>query len=41
MRFGAHYLPIYIPQLDGPVEEFYQLMFEQMEELDRLGFDDD
>ncbi len=40
MRFGAHYLPTYVPDLDGPVTEFYRRMFEQMEELDRLGFDD-
>jgi alkanesulfonate monooxygenase SsuD/methylene tetrahydromethanopterin reductase-like flavin-dependent oxidoreductase (luciferase family) len=39
MRFGAHYLPTYVPDLDGPVTEFYRRMFEQMEELDRLGFD--
>ena len=39
MRFGAHYLPTYVPHLDGPVTEFYRRMFEQMEELDRLGFD--
>ncbi|MGH7774055.1 MAG: LLM class flavin-dependent oxidoreductase [Candidatus Binatia bacterium] len=39
MRFGAHYLPTYVPHLDGPVTEFYQRMFGQMEELDRLGFD--
>jgi natural product biosynthesis luciferase-like monooxygenase protein len=39
MKFGAHYLPTYIPELDGPVTEFYRRMFEQIEELDRLGFD--
>ncbi len=39
MKFGAHYLPTYVPALDGPVTEFYRRMFEQMEELDRLGFD--
>lgn len=39
MRFGAHYLPTYVPDLDGPVAEFYRRMFEQMEELDTLGFD--
>lgn len=38
MKFGAHYLPTYLPQLDGPVAEFYRRMFEQMEELDSLGF---
>jgi natural product biosynthesis luciferase-like monooxygenase protein len=39
MKFGAHYLPTYLPHLDGPVTEFYRRMFEQMEELDRLGFE--
>jgi alkanesulfonate monooxygenase SsuD/methylene tetrahydromethanopterin reductase-like flavin-dependent oxidoreductase (luciferase family) len=40
MRFGAHYLPTYVTHLDRPVENYYRLMFEQMEELERLGFDD-
>lgn len=39
MKFGAHYLPTYVPDLDGPATEFYRKMFEQMEEMDRLGFD--
>ena len=39
MKFGAHYLPTYIPDLDGSVAEFYQKMFGQMEEMDRLGYD--
>ncbi|HXG51577.1 MAG TPA: LLM class flavin-dependent oxidoreductase [candidate division Zixibacteria bacterium] len=39
MKFGAHYLPTYVPDLDGPVAEFYQRMFVQMEEMDRLGYD--
>jgi len=39
MKFGAHYLPTYVPDLDGPVAEFYQKMFAQMEEMDRLGYD--
>jgi alkanesulfonate monooxygenase SsuD/methylene tetrahydromethanopterin reductase-like flavin-dependent oxidoreductase (luciferase family) len=39
MKFGAHYLPTYIPDLDGPPNEFYQHMFCQMEEMDRLGYD--
>ena len=38
MQFGAHYLPTYIPALDGPEPEFYRRMFEQTELLDRLGF---
>jgi alkanesulfonate monooxygenase SsuD/methylene tetrahydromethanopterin reductase-like flavin-dependent oxidoreductase (luciferase family) len=39
MKFGAHYLPTYRPDLDGPVTEFYRRMFEQIEELEKLGFD--
>jgi alkanesulfonate monooxygenase SsuD/methylene tetrahydromethanopterin reductase-like flavin-dependent oxidoreductase (luciferase family) len=39
MKFGSHYLPTYIPDLDGPLPEFYQRMFTQMEEMDRLGLD--
>jgi alkanesulfonate monooxygenase SsuD/methylene tetrahydromethanopterin reductase-like flavin-dependent oxidoreductase (luciferase family) len=39
MKFGSHYLPTYIPDLDGPLPEFYQKMFSQMEEMDRLGYD--
>jgi hypothetical protein len=38
MQFGAHYLPTYIPTLDGPEPEFYRRMFEQMELLDQVGF---
>ena len=38
MKFGAHYLPTYIPELDGPPPEFYRRMFEQMELLDHVGF---
>lgn len=40
MRFGAHYLPTYVPRLEGSVHRFYGLVFEQMEELERLGFHD-
>ena len=39
MKFGGHYLPTYIPDLDGPVSEYYQRMFAQMEEMDRLSYD--
>ena len=38
MRFGAHYLPTHIPELDGTPSDFYRHMFEQMELLDRLGY---
>src|SRR5688572_30248198 len=40
MRFGAHYLTTYVPELDGSGVKFYQHMFEQMQELDALGYDD-
>ena len=39
MKFGAHYLPTYLPDLDGSVAELYRRMFEQVEEIERLGFD--
>jgi alkanesulfonate monooxygenase SsuD/methylene tetrahydromethanopterin reductase-like flavin-dependent oxidoreductase (luciferase family) len=39
VKFGAHYLPTYVPDLDGSLPEFYQKMFGQMEEMDRLGYD--
>lgn len=38
MNFDAHYLPTYVPDLEGPTSEFYRRMFEQIEELERLGF---
>jgi alkanesulfonate monooxygenase SsuD/methylene tetrahydromethanopterin reductase-like flavin-dependent oxidoreductase (luciferase family) len=39
IKFGSHYLPTYIPDWDGPLPEFYQKMFAQMEEMDRLGYE--
>jgi alkanesulfonate monooxygenase SsuD/methylene tetrahydromethanopterin reductase-like flavin-dependent oxidoreductase (luciferase family) len=39
MKFGAHFLPTYMPELDGPVSQFYHWMFEQIESLERLAFD--
>ena len=39
MKFGSHYLPTYVPELDGSVTEFYGRMFAQMEEMDRLNYD--
>jgi hypothetical protein len=32
MKFGAHYLSTYVPDLDGSPAEAYRRMFEQMEE---------
>ena len=29
MKFGAHYLPTYMPDLDGPVTEFYRRIFDR------------
>ncbi|HEY3115114.1 MAG TPA: LLM class flavin-dependent oxidoreductase [Chloroflexota bacterium] len=40
MRFAAHYHTTYIPELDGSGSQFYDHLFEQMELLDRLGYDD-
>src|SRR5262249_14988381 len=39
MKFGAHFLPTHMPELDGPVSQFYQRIFEQIEALERLGFE--
>jgi alkanesulfonate monooxygenase SsuD/methylene tetrahydromethanopterin reductase-like flavin-dependent oxidoreductase (luciferase family) len=39
LKFGAHYLPTYVPDLDGTLPEYYQKMFKQMEEMDQLGYD--
>jgi natural product biosynthesis luciferase-like monooxygenase protein len=38
MKFSAHYLPTYIPELDGTETEFYRRMLEQAALLDTLGF---
>lgn len=40
MRFAAHYHTTYLPDLDGSESQFYDHLFEQMELLDRLGYDD-
>ena len=39
MKFGAHFLPTYDAELDGSVPELYRRMFEQIAELEKLGFD--
>jgi alkanesulfonate monooxygenase SsuD/methylene tetrahydromethanopterin reductase-like flavin-dependent oxidoreductase (luciferase family) len=39
MKLGSHYLPTYVADLDGSAAEFYQKMFRQMEEMDKLGYD--
>jgi alkanesulfonate monooxygenase SsuD/methylene tetrahydromethanopterin reductase-like flavin-dependent oxidoreductase (luciferase family) len=38
MKFGAHILPTYSPELDGPVPEYYTRLFEQLKEFEKLGF---
>lgn len=39
MKFGAHLLPTHMPPLDGPLPDYYRSMFDQIVELERLGFD--
>ena len=39
MKFGAHMLPTYSPQLDGPVPDYYGRLFAQIKEFEQLGFD--
>jgi alkanesulfonate monooxygenase SsuD/methylene tetrahydromethanopterin reductase-like flavin-dependent oxidoreductase (luciferase family) len=39
MKFGAHMLPTYMPELDGALADFYRCMFDQIVELEKLGFD--
>ncbi len=38
MLFGAHYLPTYVAEADGPPAEFYRRMFQQMRQMDALGY---
>lgn len=40
MRFGLHYLPTYLPEMDGSVPDFYRHMVEQVAEAEALGFHD-
>jgi natural product biosynthesis luciferase-like monooxygenase protein len=40
MRFAAHYHTTYLPEFDGSETDFYDHLFEQMELLDQLGYDD-
>ena len=39
MKFGIHILPTYMPDVEGPLPDFYRQMFEQIAEVERLGFD--
>lgn len=40
MRFGVHYLPTYIPSLDGPIRTYYDHVFQQAQLAEQLGYDD-
>jgi alkanesulfonate monooxygenase SsuD/methylene tetrahydromethanopterin reductase-like flavin-dependent oxidoreductase (luciferase family) len=39
MKFGTHILPTYMPETDGMLADFYHRMFEQIMEVEKLGFD--
>jgi alkanesulfonate monooxygenase SsuD/methylene tetrahydromethanopterin reductase-like flavin-dependent oxidoreductase (luciferase family) len=39
MKFAAHILPTYTPELDGPVPEYYTRLFDLIIECEKLGFD--
>ena len=39
MKFGIHILPTYMPDVEGALPDFYQQMFEQILEVEKLGFD--
>src|SRR5258708_36995097 len=39
MKFGTHILPTYRAETDGRLADFYRRMFEQIIEVEKLGFD--
>jgi len=39
MKFGTHILPTYMAETDGRLADFYRRMFEQIIEVEKLGFD--
>jgi alkanesulfonate monooxygenase SsuD/methylene tetrahydromethanopterin reductase-like flavin-dependent oxidoreductase (luciferase family) len=39
MKFGTHMLPTYMAETDGRLADFYRRMFEQISEVEKLGFD--
>jgi len=39
MKFGIHILPTYMPDVEGALPDFYQQMFGQIIEVEKLGFD--
>jgi alkanesulfonate monooxygenase SsuD/methylene tetrahydromethanopterin reductase-like flavin-dependent oxidoreductase (luciferase family) len=39
MKFGTHILPTYMSETDGRLADFYRRTFEQIIEVEKLGFD--
>jgi len=39
MKFATHMLPTYMPEVDGALTDFYRCLFEQIVEVEKLGFD--
>jgi alkanesulfonate monooxygenase SsuD/methylene tetrahydromethanopterin reductase-like flavin-dependent oxidoreductase (luciferase family) len=39
MKFGTHTLPTYMPEADGTLADYYRSMYEQIVEVEKLGFD--
>ncbi len=39
MKFGTHILPTYMPEAHGSLPDYYRDMFEQIIEVETLGFD--
>ena len=39
MKFGIHILPTYMPDVEGALPNFYQQMYDQIIEVEKLGFD--
>src|SRR5262245_46386253 len=39
MKFATHILPTYMPEVDGALPDFYRCLFEQIIEVEKLGFD--
>jgi alkanesulfonate monooxygenase SsuD/methylene tetrahydromethanopterin reductase-like flavin-dependent oxidoreductase (luciferase family) len=38
MKFGTHILPTHMPETDGTLSDYYRCMFEQIVEVEKLGF---
>ena len=39
MKFGIHILPTYMPDVEGALPDFYQQMYDQIVEVEKLGFE--